>query len=44
MKCFPRRIVALYFLFNMLTAHAVITDELMMIRSEQAFPETMSAL
>jgi len=44
MKRYLMIIVALCSLLNFSTANAVITDELMMIRSEQAFPETMSAL
>jgi len=44
MKYYLRLIVTLGILFSISTANAVITDELMMVRSDQAFPETMSAL
>ncbi len=44
MKRYLKLVIAICGLLGFSIANAVITDELMMIRSDQAFPETMSAL
>jgi uncharacterized protein (DUF302 family) len=44
MKPHLRLILTICCLMGFSSVHAVITDELMMIRSDQAFPETMSSL